>query len=58
MEVTDKDAVIFKDMPSTFLAARYHSWAATDTGFPDELKVTQIFSFSIYYICSLIRFQL
>lgn len=40
MEVTDKDAVIFKDMPSTFLAARYHSWAATDTGFPDELKVT------------------
>lgn len=40
MEVTDENAVIFKDVPKTFLAARYHSWAATDEGFPAELKVT------------------
>lgn len=40
MKVTDKDAVIFKDIPETFLAARYHSWAATDGDFPNELKVT------------------
>jgi len=40
MEVTDENAVIFKDIPKTFLAARYHSWAATDEGFPAELKVT------------------
>jgi anthranilate synthase component 2 len=40
MKVTAKDAVIFKDVPETFLAARYHSWAATDEGFPEEIKVT------------------
>ena len=40
MRITDKDAVIFKDVPETFLAARYHSWAATDEGFPEEIQVT------------------
>ena len=29
-----------KEIPETFLAARYHSWAATDEGFPEVLKVT------------------
>ncbi|PQJ82642.1 anthranilate synthase component II [Polaribacter glomeratus] len=40
MRVTDKNAIIFKDVPETFLAARYHSWAATDEGFPEEIQVT------------------
>ena len=40
MSVTDTNAIIFKDVPETFLAARYHSWAATDEDFPNELKVT------------------
>ena len=40
MRITDKDAIIFKDVPETFLAARYHSWAATDEGFPEEIQVT------------------
>jgi anthranilate synthase component 2 len=40
MTVTDKNAIIFKDIPETFLAARYHSWAATDVGFPQEIQVT------------------
>jgi anthranilate synthase component 2 len=40
MRVTDADATIFKGLPEKFLAARYHSWAATDEGFPKELKVT------------------
>lgn len=40
MKVTDKNAVIFQDIPETFLAARYHSWIATDEGFPSVLKVT------------------
>ena len=40
MTVTDKDAVIFQGLPEQFLAARYHSWAATDDGFPEDLKVT------------------
>jgi anthranilate synthase component 2 len=40
MKVTDANATIFKGLPEKFLAARYHSWAATDEGFPKELKVT------------------
>ena len=40
MRVTDSSSIIFKDVPETFLAARYHSWGATDKGFPNELKVT------------------
>ena len=40
MRVTDKNATIFKDVPETFMAARYHSWAATDEGFPEEIQVT------------------
>ena len=40
MRVTALNATIFKGLPEKFLAARYHSWAATDEGFPTELKVT------------------
>ena len=40
MRVTDKEAVLFKEVPESFLAARYHSWAATDAGFPKEIQVT------------------
>ena len=40
MRIIDKEAFIFKDVPETFLAARYHSWAATDKGFPEEIQVT------------------
>ena len=40
MKVTDPSATIFKEVSETFLAARYHSWAATDEGFPQEIQVT------------------
>lgn len=40
MSVTDTTATIFKNVSETFMAARYHSWSATDVGFPNELKVT------------------
>ena len=40
MSVTDPSAIIFTDVSETFLAARYHSWAATDEGFPEEIQVT------------------
>jgi anthranilate synthase component 2 len=40
MRVSDPSAIIFKDVPETFLAARYHSWAATDENFPKEIQVT------------------
>ena len=31
---------LFKDMPGTFEAGRYHSWVLSDEGFPEELEVT------------------
>ena len=40
MEVQNDDCVIFKNIPKTFLAARYHSWLASDEGFPEDLIVT------------------
>jgi anthranilate synthase component 2 len=40
MTITDDNATIFKEIPKKFLAARYHSWAATDIGFPEELQIT------------------
>ena len=40
MNVVKKEAVIFKNLPETFLAARYHSWSATDEKFPIALEVT------------------
>ena len=40
MEVVNKAAVIFKDIPTKFDAARYHSWLASDEDFPSDLVVT------------------
>ncbi|TVZ56894.1 anthranilate synthase, component II [Lutibacter sp. Hel_I_33_5] len=40
MRVIDPSSVIFKDIHETFLAARYHSWLASDEGFPEQIKVT------------------
>ena len=40
MKVIDKKATIFKDVSETFLGARYHSWLASDEGFPSDLLVT------------------
>ncbi|PHR69605.1 MAG: aminodeoxychorismate/anthranilate synthase component II [Lutibacter sp.] len=40
MTVTNDMATIFQGVPETFLAARYHSWIATDIDFPAELVVT------------------
>ncbi|MDY0780173.1 aminodeoxychorismate/anthranilate synthase component II [Tenacibaculum sp. IB213877] len=40
MRVTQKDAVIFQDIPEEFEAARYHSWIASKENFPAMLEVT------------------
>ena len=40
MKVTKKDAIIFKDVPAEFPAARYHSWIASKEDFPSDLEVT------------------
>jgi anthranilate synthase component 2 len=42
MSVTAKDAVIFKDVPPVFEAARYHSWIASKEHFPAALEITAI----------------
>ena len=42
MKVLKKDAVLFKNIPSTFDAARYHSWIASKENFPSELEITAI----------------
>lgn len=34
------DEPIFEGLPSTFPVGRYHSWAVSRDGFPDELQIT------------------
>ncbi len=45
MKVTDANAQIYKDVPTEFEAARYHSWIASKTDFPEELKITSVDEF-------------
>jgi len=45
MKVTNKNALIYKNMPSEFEAARYHSWIASLKGFPSELEITSVDEF-------------
>jgi len=42
MKVVQKEAVIFKDVPEIFPAARYHSWIASKENLPDTLEVTAV----------------
>ena len=45
MSITDKDAIIYKDLPNNFEAARYHSWIASKKDFPEELQITSVDEF-------------
>jgi anthranilate synthase component II len=36
------DDLLFNGLGSSFEAGRYHSWAVSPTGFPDELEVTAL----------------
>jgi anthranilate synthase component 2 len=40
MEVIISNAIIFKNIPVKFKAARYHSWIASNDDFPNELEIT------------------
>lgn len=40
MIVAQPQAVIFKNIPASFLAARYHSWIADEKDFPLNLEIT------------------
>lgn len=40
IEVTDNENRLFRELPVSFLAGRYHSWAIDSDNFPSCLKVT------------------
>ena len=42
MEITEKEAVIFKGIPQKFEAARYHSWIASKENFPRAIAITAV----------------
>ena len=42
IEITIKDAAIFKGIPQKFDAARYHSWIASNENFPRTIAITAV----------------
>ena len=40
MTITDKNDMLFKGIPDSFKAGRYHSWIVDSNSLPDELQVT------------------
>jgi len=42
MKITNCGAVIYKNVPIEFEAARYHSWIASSKEFPSELEITSV----------------
>ena len=42
MEIVKSNAIIYKNVPKQFEAARYHSWIANASNFPEELEVTAV----------------
>ena len=40
--ITNKDDVLFKDLPTEFEVGRYHSWIVNNEDFPDDLTVTSV----------------
>ncbi|MHB1146430.1 MAG: anthranilate synthase component II [Lutibacter sp.] len=45
MKVIIPNAIIYKNIPSEFEAARYHSWIASLKDFPEELEITAVDEF-------------
>ena len=45
MKVKSPDAVIYKNIPTEFEAARYHSWIVSLEDFPEELEITSVDEF-------------
>lgn len=40
ISVLDKSETLFKDIPETFMAGRYHSWVINEEDLPQELTIT------------------
>jgi anthranilate synthase component 2 len=45
MKVISPNAIIYKNIPMEFEAARYHSWIASLKDFPEELEITAVDEF-------------
>ncbi|MDP3358500.1 MAG: aminodeoxychorismate/anthranilate synthase component II [Lutibacter sp.] len=45
MKVISTNAIIYKNIPTEFEAARYHSWIASLKDFPEELEITAVDEF-------------
>lgn len=45
MNVLSPNAIIYKNIPTEFEAARYHSWIASLKDFPEELEITAVDEF-------------
>jgi anthranilate synthase component 2 len=42
IQVIDEEEILFKGLPKTFNAGRYHSWVVNQEGLPNDLVVTAI----------------
>lgn len=40
IRITEKNELLFRDLPEAIHGGRYHSWAVESTSLPDNLKVT------------------
>jgi len=40
MQVLDEDEILFNELPRTFNVGRYHSWAVSREGLPEDLIIT------------------
>jgi anthranilate synthase component II len=40
MQVLDEDEILFDELPQTYNVGRYHSWAVSREGLPEELIIT------------------
>lgn len=39
---TENESILFKDLPNTYMAGRYHSWSAAGKEIPNDLEVTGV----------------
>ncbi len=42
VKITDEEEPLFREVPATFPAGRYHSWIVNREDLPEELKVTSV----------------
>lgn len=42
VHILKQEELLFKDVPSLFMAGRYHSWAVSKNSFPKELEITSV----------------